>query len=239
MPDSGTHRPADFARRSFVTRKLIEAGAIFGELDGAAVALDFGAPQSEIAGAARMGLADLSPLPRTGFKGKGTVAWLAGQGIRVPDRSNRAEPQADGALAARLAPEELLVLGDVRGAGGGGAGGLPARLEAAWAGETVPPEPARGFPVPRADSHAWFLVSGGQSAAMFAKICGIDLRPDRFAQGWVAQTSVARLSAIVIRADLGAVLAYHLLADSASAEYLWDCVQDAMTEFEGAVIGLS
>ena len=33
---------------------------------------------------------------------------------------------------------------------------------------------------------------------MFSKICGIDLRPEKFAMGAVAQTSIARLNGIVI-----------------------------------------
>jgi hypothetical protein len=29
------------------------------------------------------------------------------------------------------------------------------------------------------------------------------------------------------------------LGDSASAEYLWDCLNDAMAEFDGAPVGLA
>jgi sarcosine oxidase subunit gamma len=91
--------------------------------------------------------------------------------------------------------------------------------------------------MPRAESHAWFLVTGERAPGMFAKICGVDLRPHRFAIGAIAQTSLAKMSAIVIRADLGEVPAYHVLADSASAEYLWGCLLDAMAEFAGAPVG--
>jgi sarcosine oxidase subunit gamma len=94
------------------------------------------------------------------------------------------------------------------------------------------------YVVPRADSHAWFLVTGNEAAAMFAKICGVDLRPHRFADLAIAQTSVARLSAIVIRADVAGTPGYHLLADSASAEFLYDVLLDAMAEFGGGPVGL-
>ena len=47
------------------------------------------------------------------------------------------------------------------------------------------------------------------------------------------------MNAVVIRDDRGGVLAYHLLGDSASAEYLWDCLNDAMAEFDGAPVGLA
>jgi sarcosine oxidase subunit gamma len=231
--------PGDFPRRSFVARKLSEAGAGFGPLGDAAVALDFGDPAAEAETARRLGLADLSPVPRTGFKGAGAVEWLAGQGVEVPPESNRAARQSGGELAARLAPGEVLVLGAPEAEVGAEADGLPAALEAAWAAEPLPPEAPRGFPLPRRDSHAWFLVSGSEAASMFAKLCGVDLRPAKFPDLSIAQTSVARISAIVVRDDRGGTLAYHLLCDSASAEYLWDCLLDAMAEFDGRPVGLT
>ena len=56
MPD-----PTDRPRRSFVYRKLQAAGARFTEINGAAVASDFGDPEGEVAAARRLGLVDLSP----------------------------------------------------------------------------------------------------------------------------------------------------------------------------------
>ena len=234
MAANDSVQPGAFARRSFLYRKLAAAGATFGAVNGAAVALDFGDPKGEGTVARRMGLADLSPLPRIGFKGAGTAEWLAGQGLAVPEDSNRALRQDDGALAARLSPTEMLILGDLSGQGG-----WPERLVVAWDAAPLPPPTPRGYPVPRADTHAWFLVTGEHGAAMFAKICGVDLRPQRFDKGQVAQTSVARLTGTVIRDDRGGVPAFHLLADSASAAYLWDCLLDAMAEFSGAPVGLT
>ena len=74
---------------------------------------------------------------------------------------------------------------------------------------------------------------------MFAKLCGVDLRPAKFPDLAIAQTSVAWLSAIVLRDDRGGTPAYHLLADSAAAAYLWDCLVDAMAEFDGRPAGLA
>ncbi|MFQ5953779.1 MAG: hypothetical protein ACE5JZ_01785 [Kiloniellales bacterium] len=222
---------ADSPRRSFVYRKLEAAGASFAELDDGAVAADFGDPAGEAEAARRLGLTDLSPLPRAGFKGAGTAEWLAGQGVSVPEESNQARRQADGSLIARLAPSEVLLLGDLEGSGAL----LRDLARSHDAAET--PGPPRGYLVPRQDSHAWFLITGDQAAAMFAKLCAVDLRPDAFAPGRIAQTTVAELSAIVVRDDRGGVLAYHLLANSAAAEYLWDCVIDAMSEFDGRPVG--
>lgn len=222
--------PTDLPRRSFVYRKLQAAGANFAEVNGGAVARDFGDPDGEAASFRRLGLVDLSPLPRIGFKGAGTAEWLAEQDVAVPDDNNRARRQADGALAARLAPSEVLLLGDLHGTGA-----LTGRLARSWA--ESPPRPPHGYPVPRQDSHAWFLVTGGHAAAMFAKLCAVDLRPAKFAVRRIAQTMLAEVSAIVVRDDRGEVPAYHLLANSAAAEYLWDCLIDAMAEFDGRLVG--
>ena len=93
--------------------------------------------------------------------------------------------------------------------------------------------------MPRDETHAWLAVTGEHAAAMFAKICGVDLRPAKFPAGAIAQTSIARTNCIVIRADLGDTYAYHLLGDSASAEYQWGCLLDAMEEFGGRPVGIA
>lgn len=226
--------PQDFSCRSFVYRKLAAHGASFEALGDFAVARDFGDPAAEAETARRLGLADLSPLPRIGVKGAGTADWLAGQGIKVPDDSNRAIRQANGVLAARLAPAELFLLGGLSGE----RGPIEA-IEAAWRAEGLPPASPRGFLVPRQHSHFRFLVTGDSAALMFAKLCGVDLRPAKFADGRIAQTSLARMNGMIIRDDQGGTLAYHVLGDGASGEYLWDCLLDAMAEFEGAPVGLA
>ena len=81
------------------------------------------------------------------------------------------------------------------------------------------------------------MITGEKASAMFAKICGIDLRAKSFDNHAIAQTSVARSNTIIIRDDLGAVPAYHMLGDSASAGYMWMCLNDAMEEFDGGPVG--
>ncbi len=98
-------------------------------------------------------------------------------------------------------------------------------------------KPSGCYAIARADSHAWFKIAGRDAVRMLAKLCGVDLRPHRFDELEIAQTIVARLPAIFVRDDIGEMLAYHLLADSASALYLWDCLVEAMAEFDNAVAG--
>lgn len=74
---------------------------------------------------------------------------------------------------------------------------------------------------------------------MFAKLSAVDLRTLAFENHSIAQTSVAKSNAIIIRDDQGDVPTYHLLGDSASAGYMWDCLLDAMAEWKGRPVGLN
>jgi sarcosine oxidase subunit gamma len=220
--------PTDFPRRSFVYRILQQAGATFETIDDAAVALHYGDPAAEIILAQRLGLADLSPLARTGYKGRGAPDWLRAQELMLPDAPNKAVSQNNGALVAALSWEEHLILsaldGDSR---------LCRQLEENWSLETA----SGCYQLPRQDSHCWFAVTGEHVTEMLAKVCGVDLRLHKFAGGSIAQTSLARINVIVLRHDLGQIPAFYVLCDSASADYLWPCLLDAMAEFGGGPVG--
>ncbi|WP_374384915.1 hypothetical protein [Dongia sp.] len=232
--------PAACKRRSFIYRELTRLGAEFGEVNGGAVPLNFGSPRAvELAAARRLALADLSVLPHAGFKGKGTVEWLTAQGLAIGPDSNKAYAQSGGELAARLAPSEIFLLDSLAGTGA-----LTTKLNGAWQWAAAAPRPSQGYPLPRQDSHAWFMLAGEFAPDMFSKMCGVDLRRDRFADGAIAQTSVAKMSAVIIRADRKAAdgranAAYHILCDIASAEYLWSCLMDAGKEFDIRPVGLT
>ena len=221
-------------RRSFVYRKLRDLGARFETVNSGAVAIDFGKATAEMETAKLLGLADLSPLPRTGFKGAGTIEWLQSQDVTIGADSNRGYRQAGGEMALRLSPSEILLIDSIQGSGA-----FIAKLNAAWSWGTTTPRKPIGYPLPRSDSHAWFALSGEHCSAMFSKICGVDLRAHKFADGQIAQTSIAKMSGIILRHDFGTVPGFHLLVDTASADYLWDCLQDAMNEFDGGPIGLT
>ncbi len=221
--------PIDHARRSYIWRVLEAAGARFIELNGAAVAADFGDPEAEVQAARSMAIADLSPLPRVGYKGRGALDWARTHGVTIGAKNNVARRQKGGGWAARLADSEVVVIDDLSGAGA-----LVHRIESEWSMDNAD----GGYLVNRQGANFWFTVTGVNAAEMLAKICGVDLRPAKFPVGAIAQTSVARTNCIVIRADLGDTLAYHMMGDSASAEYQWECVLDAMAEFSGRPVGI-
>jgi len=219
-------QPDAFLRRSPLQHVLTEALAPFIPLADAAIADGRDTTNAR----ARLALADLSSLPRLGFKGRGTIAAMKGRGIAVEATPNRAFRQEDGSLCLVLAPGEVILLGNLDGAGD-----RLATLEAGWRIE----DEERTYPMPRRDSHAWFAVCGERAPEMFAKICGIDLRPHKFADLAIAQTSVAKLTCIITREDRAGTSFFHLLADSASAAYFFACLRDAAAEFDGRIIGIS
>jgi len=223
-----TVQPEDYARRSPVYRLLRAAGATFSELNNAAIVscVDF---NRDLDVASTMGIADLSPLPRVGFKGRATPDWLADAGVKIPDAPNLARLQDDGTLVARLSNDEHVLLSDLSCESR-----KVAELSSAWeleAGRLC-------YMMPRADTHAWFAITGECAPAMLSKICGVDARPHKFANGAIAQTSIARINGVLFRHDQGSTIGYYVLADTASADFLWPCLLDAMQEFDGAPVGI-
>lgn len=223
-------KPVQHLRRSMIYRLLVEAGAEFEVLADTAVAMRYADGGDEVASARRMGLADLSPLSRTGFKGRESPDWLVTQQVAIPDEPGQARRQSDGALVLRLSADEHVIVSDLDARSE-----LPATLEASWQLSTG----RMCYHMPRAESYCWFAITGECATEMLAKVCGVDLRIDRFDDGRIAQTSLARINAVIVRNDLGPTPVFYVLADSASADYLWPCLVDAMQEFKGGIVGLA
>jgi sarcosine oxidase subunit gamma len=229
MQQAAAPQPEDRPRRSFIYRRLRAGGAVFGEIADVVVAIHYGNEASEAKRAQRLGLADASPLNRTGFKGSTALAWLKRQGVRGLDTDHTTDLQTTGELVARLAPTEAMIIGGIRGEQD-----LCRDLESVRRAG-----PERGcYPVMRRDANFYFVIVGVEASNVMAKLCAVDLRHDRFLPGYVAQTMVAQLPMIVIRSDFGETPALHLLGDSASAGYVWDCLLDAMEEYDGQPVGL-
>ncbi len=164
-------------------------------------------------------LADLSLQMRCGFRGINASAHLLELGLPVPQKPNQASATQRGLTVLRLSPNEFWILAD-------------ANVSAAsftLISESNPP--AQCYPLFCQDSHAWLELSGAHLANIMAKVSAVDMREPAFAVGSIAQTSVAKVNAIVIHRQTANGSAFSLLSDSASANYLWQAVVDAMLEF--------
>jgi sarcosine oxidase subunit gamma len=217
--------PLDHSRRTPLWRLLEAEQAGWRTMRDTVIAETVGDGEA----ARTLGIADLSPLPRIGFKGRGTIEAMKKRGVTVEPIPNRAFRQPDGGLCLVLAPGEVILLSNLAGDG--------AKLSDMVNGWRIEDE-ERTYPLLRRDSHAWFAVTGTAAPALFAKLCAIDLRPETFLDLAIAQTSIAKMSAILVRSDIGATLVYHVLADSAAALYFCSCLTDAAAEFCGEIVGV-
>ncbi len=168
-------------------------------------------------------LIDQTDLPRVGFRGAHSAEYLGARGFTLPEAPNRAVAQADGSWVARLSQNEYLVLGSPQDHGQ-----RIADEEARWELDH-----RANYLLPRQDSHACVLLSGGVIAQVMAKLCGVDLSSPAFKPGMVAQTSVARVNAIVIHTGTVEMPALHILWDRASKAYFEGALRDALEEFAG------
>ncbi len=214
--------PTDFLRRTPL-RRVIPGPVEWNALDDGAVAWRVGHRDT----VGDLAVVDLSPLPRLGFKGRGTIPAMRTRGLTLEPEPNRAFRQPDESLCLVLGAGEVLLLGPLEG------GGTSSVLERRWRIE----DGEGTYPVPRGDTHAWLAVAGRAVPDLLAKLCAVDFRLNKFADLAIAQTSVARLNAIVARADRGGMPVFHLLADSASSAYLLGCLLDAAGEFGGVMVG--
>ncbi|WP_380178476.1 sarcosine oxidase subunit gamma family protein [Kalamiella sp. sgz302252] len=179
------------------------------------------------AGAAnRPAFSDLSNCTRVGFRGRHAAWYLQQQGFVLPDRPNQACWQNDGSLVARLSMTEYLLLAEPPQAQE-----RLRKLERQWQ-----PGELACYLLPRQDTHAWLTLRGEAWAEAMAKLCAVDLSAAAFPAGSIAQTSVARASAIVINAATQDKAQFWLLVDYSMAAYYWTVLQDAIDEFGGAAV---
>ena len=217
--------------RSFVHHELMSAGAVFESRDGSEVAsFPEQDPSFEKEQIARLALADFCSLPRIGFDGPDAGPWLRRMGLPVADAPNLAMRAEDGSIVARLSFQEFLILSFRPGC----AAAL-SKLVSSLEGDESPGV----YPLPRADSHAGFVLMGQYSAKCVSKLCAIDLRSNSFPPLATAQTLMAGVPTIVVNIGNRSLPAFSLLPDSSYAEFCWRTLVNAMEEFSGSLVGLS
>jgi len=218
--------PEMFNNRSLLYRRYDELKPQYLELDSSAIAYSSSADSAEQL--ARSALIDLSLLPRQGFRGANVATYLQQLGLTLPETPNQSVTGSNGELVLRLSNQEYWVLSNLQ-------------VNNPWLEklDLVPLPSERCYGLFCQDSHAWLMLTGRHLADIMAKVCGVDLRACVFPTGSIAQTSVARVNAIIISHQVNGIAAFSILSDSASAEYLWGALLDAMQEFEGQVVGYS
>ncbi len=206
-------------RTSPVMVALDAAAATWCELNAMAAPLSFGKASVD------PGLADLSALQRCGLKGPGAAAWLAGQGLPVPERPNSWAPWGPG-LVVRLGRGEFLVesgLDDTRA------------IDIARALGTGAPGV---YPVLRQDCA--LLLRGARTGELLLQTCNVNLSDIPAQNREATLTSMVGVSVTILKQPLdGYGPCYRIWCDGTFGAYLWETLLDIASDLGGGAIGLA
>lgn len=82
-----------------------------------------------------------------------------------------------------------------------------------------------------------YRIVGPEAPRLLSKVCGLDFGDDAFPDRRCRETSVARVKALVVRADAGELPAFRVLGGRAPGAYVWDILMEAGAELGIAPIG--
>ena len=165
---------------------------------------------------------DWTEASRLGFRGPKAEAFLIAEQLPVPAQPNQALLDVCGIRVLRLSKSEFWLIDETQQ--------NTQRLIEIEARGLQQQEVYRLY---CQHSHAMFVCRGIDCGNMFAKVCGVDLTQGAFAVNKIAQTSVARVNAIVVNVseNIEGADRYFVLSDVSSSQHLWDALQDAADEF--------
>lgn len=170
-----------------------------------------------------LALADLSYLPKFGFKGPSAAQWLAAQGVPVPSEANAWTVLPDDGVIARLGRTEFFL--EDRAVAGLGA---RVRVALGTGAEGV-------YPVIRQD--AGILLAGARSNELLAQTCNVNFAEIDPAKGIAVMTQMIGVGVLVIRRDLRQLPCYRIWCDPTFAQYFWETLSEIAAELGGGVIG--
>jgi len=167
--------------------------------------------------ATRIRLEDATQQGMIDIRGKAAEQVLQTLYDSVPSASGDVTITSDGTLV-RLRPDLFALLGNQRNEA------VFTRLNnaAGAAGITV---------TDMTHGRAIMLLVGAQAGSVLPKICGLDFHDAAFPNLHAAQTSLAKVPTLIVRADRDAVPAYLLVVERSLGAYVWGVVYDALQEF--------
>ena len=201
-------------------------GAELTEVAGWQVPERFGDGAAE-ARAARQGVAlgDETPRAKLLVQGERAAAAIAAAtGLAAP---RTGEVSGGRVTACGLRPDLLLVAA------------APGEGEAVLAALEESAAEAAGLVTVTDVTHGRFeyRIVGPEAPRLLSKVCGLDFDDSVFPDRRARETSVARVRALVVRADAGERPAFRVLGGRAPGAYVWDILMEAGAEFGIAPIG--
>jgi heterotetrameric sarcosine oxidase gamma subunit len=208
---------------------LLVSGAVMGTVDGWQVPVRFSGSDAEVSAArAGVGMAEQGHVTKLRIQGPGVPAALDRLGAspdigRVGDAKIRVNKNGVELEVARLAQAEAWIT-----AASNGGAALTDAIEA-LAGD------AATFDLTSSLSGVRLL---GPSAEMVvASLTDLDLRLSSMPDRSCAQTTIAEVYGLIVRADIGDLPSYRLFFGREYGMYVWESLMEAGEAFGMALIG--
>ncbi|TCG08181.1 hypothetical protein BZM27_14135 [Paraburkholderia steynii] len=173
--------------------------------------------------AATLGIADVSFLFRTGFKGQGAAAWLQAQDIPVPQQPNSWAPLAGGGVVLRLGVSEYLIEDGLTQ----GSSARMAHLET----------PMHVYPVLHQD--VALVLCGEAVHELLLQTCNVNFGALDLAARPVVLTSMAGVAVTVMPGARAGKPYYRVWADGTYGLYLWETLAGIAGELGGGPVGVA
>lgn len=174
---------------------------------------------------AKLGICDLSALPRIGLKGPGAADWLSARGVPVPDQPNTWSVLEGGGVVARLARTEFLV-----------EDGFSGKTVARLAPDLKPGSPGV-YPVPRQDCA--LALTGELVNELLVQTCNVDFTARTRDARVVTLTLMVGVSVTVLQQRLAGTDCWRLWCDGTSGPYLWETLTGIAAELGGGAVGFA
>ncbi|MBP0588507.1 hypothetical protein J8I87_01990 [Paraburkholderia sp. LEh10] len=173
--------------------------------------------------AATLGIADVSYLARTGFKGKGVAAWLQAQDLPVPPQPNSWAPLAGGGIVLRLGVSEYLIEDGLTQ----GSSARMAHLE----------PPVHVYPVLHQD--VALVLCGEAVHELLLQTCNVNFGALDLAARPVVLISMAGVAVTVMPGARAGRPYYRVWADGTYGLYLWETLAGIAAELGGGPVGVA
>ena len=173
--------------------------------------------------AAPLGIAAVSFLFRTGFKGQGVAAWLQAQDIPVPEQPNSWAPLAGGGVVLRLGVSEYLIEDGLTQ----GSSARMAHLDT----------PMHVYPVLHQD--VALVLCGEAVHELLLQTCNVNFGALDLAARPVVLTSMAGVAVTVMPGARAGKPSYRVWADGTYGLYLWETLAGIAGELGGGPVGVA
>lgn len=79
----------------------------------------------------------------------------------------------------------------------------------------------------------FIVLAGARAADVLAKVCALNFSDAAFPDYHAAQTMLAKVRALIIRADAAQFPVYDVIVDRSLTAYVWDVLLDSAQQFDG------